>query len=210
MKLILLGPPGSGKGTISERLKKEFKLYHLSAGALLREEVAKNTTIGQQIKQYIDRGELVPPEFVVQLVKLAVKNKTNYILDGFPRSIEQANHIKELNIDAVILLDILESIVLKRFAGRRVCEKGGHGYHLETLPPKIPGICDIDGTKLIQRQDDTPKTIQKRFHVYNQETAPLIDYYKKKHLLHTIPANGSPEEVYASIQKLIQQLQKKK
>src|SRR3989338_8718658 len=106
MKLILLGPPGSGKGTISERLEKEYNLYHLSAGALLREEVHKKTTIGLQIKQYIDRGELVPPEFVVQLVKLAVQNKDNYILDGFPRSIEQANHINDLNIDAVILLDI--------------------------------------------------------------------------------------------------------
>ncbi len=209
MKLILLGPPGSGKGTISERLEKDYKLYHLSAGALLREEVAKSTTIGKDIQAYIDRGELVPPEFVVQLVKLAVKNKTNYILDGFPRSIEQANHIKDLNIDAVILLDITESIVIKRFAGRRVCEQGSHGYHLETLPSKIPGLCDVDGTKLIQRKDDTPQIIQKRFHIYNQETAPLIDYYEKKHLLHTIPAAGFPEEVYQNVKKVIEQLKKK-
>ncbi len=209
MKLILLGAPGSGKGTISEQLEKEFKLYHLSAGVLLREEVTKQTTIGTQIKHYIDRGELVPPEFVVQLVKLAVKDKTNYILDGFPRSIEQAQHIEDLHIDAVLLLDVPEHIVIQRFKGRRVCQTGEHGYHLQYLPPKTPGICDIDNTPLTQRKDDNPDIIKKRFQVYHQETKPLIDYYQKKNLLHKIPANGSPQEVYQNIQTLIQQLKKR-
>jgi len=209
MKLILLGPPGSGKGTISERVEKDYKLYHLSAGALLREEVTKNTTIGKQIKQYIDRGELVPPEFVVQLVKLAVQHKNNYILDGFPRSIEQAEHIIDLKIDLVILLDISQDLVIQRFAGRRVCQTGEHGYHLQTLPPKTPGICDVDKTPLQQRQDDNPDIIKKRFQVYNNETKPLIDYYQKAHLLKKINANGTPDEVYQNVQKVIQKLKKK-
>lgn len=210
MKLILLGPPGSGKGTVSEQLEKDYHLYHLSAGALLREEVAKQTTIGKDIKAYIERGELVPDSFVVQLVKLDAKSKPNYILDGFPRTLTQATEIEDLNINLVLLLDISEDIVLERFAGRRVCQSGEHGYHLTYLPSKVAGICDIDKTPLIQRKDDNPQVIKKRFQIYHQDTAPLINYYQKKNLLHKIPADGSPQEVYQIVKKVIEQLIKKK
>jgi|SRR3989338_2070894 len=210
MKLILLGPPGSGKGTISERLEKDYKLYHLSAGALLREEVAKSTTIGKDIKAYIERGELVPDSFVVQLVKLDAKSKPNYILDGFPRTLTQATEIEDLNIDIVLLLDVSEDIVLERFAGRRVCQSGEHGYHLTHLPPKVTGICDVDKTSLIQRKDDNPQVIKKRFQIYHKDTALLINYYQKKKLLHKIPANGTPDEVYQNVKKIINQLNKNK
>ncbi len=203
MKLILLGAPGSGKGTISERLEKDYNLYHLSAGALLREEVTKQTTIGKDIKAYIERGELVPDSFVVQLVKLDAKTKPDYILDGFPRTINQATEIEDLNIDIVLLLDVPEDIIIQRFAGRRVCQTGEHGYHLQYLPPKTPGICDIDKTPLTQRKDDNPTIIKKRFQIYHTETAPLIDYYQKKNLLHKIPANGSPNEVYQKVKTVI-------
>ena len=210
MKLILLGPPGSGKGTISERLEKDYKLYHLSAGALLREEVAKSTTIGKDIKAYIERGELVPDSFVVQLVKLDAKSKPNYILDGFPRTLTQATEIEDLNIDIVLLLDVSEDIVLERFAGRRVCQSGEHGYHLTHLTPKVTGICDVDKTSLIQRKDDNPQVIKKRFQIYHKDTALLINYYQKKKLLHKIPANGTPDEVYQNVKKIINQLNKNK
>ncbi len=206
MKLILLGAPGSGKGTISEQLEKDFNVYHLSAGALLREEISKNTTIGKDIQKYVASGELVPDSFVVQLVKLDAKNKPNYILDGFPRTLEQAQEIADLNIDAVILLDVPEDIVIQRFAGRRVCQTGEHGYHIQYLPPKTPGICDVDKTPLTQRKDDNPDIIKKRFQIYHAETSPLVSYYKQKNLLHKVNAQGSPQEVYQNVKKLIQQL----
>lgn len=203
MKIILLGPPGSGKGTISEQLETEFKFQHISAGELLREEVAHKTTIGKVIKTYIEAGNLVPDEFVVQLVKIAINKKDHYILDGFPRSIEQAKHIEDLHINLVLLLDVPENIVIERLANRRVCQTGVHGYHLKYLPPKKPGICDADGTTLIQRPDDTPQIIKKRFQVYHKETQPLIDYYKKSHLLQTINAADTPDTVYAQVKKVV-------
>jgi len=203
MKIILLGPPGSGKGTVSERLEKDFNLFHLSAGELLREEVAKETTIGKEIKKYISQGELVPAKFVVELVKLEVAKKTDYILDGFPRSIDQAQEIDDLDIDAVILLDVPEEVVIERFSGRRMCEKAGHGYHLKYIPPKKEGICDIDGSTLIQRVDDKPEVIKKRFQVYHRETQPLIEYYMKKNLLKKVDASKDPETVYREVKNVL-------
>ena len=202
MKLILLGPPGSGKGTISERLAKEYSLFHLSPGELLREEVKKGTTLGKEIKKFIENGDLVPNQFVVELVRLEIDGHKSYILDGFPRTIDQAQAIKDLPLDAVIFLDITEKEVITRFAGRRMCLHN-HGYHLTVLPPKKAGICDLDGLPLLKRKDDEPKVIKERFRIYNKETAPLVEYYRKKKLLKKVNASLAPEEVYKEVKRVL-------
>lgn len=203
MKLILLGPPGSGKGTVSERLEKDFKLLHVSAGELLREEVRKETTIGKEIKKYIEKGELVPNKFVVEMIKLEIGRRDDYILDGFPRSVDQAKLIDDLKINLVIYLEVPEEMIIERFAGRRTCSKGNHGYHLKYLPPKKKGICDIDGSPLVQRKDDKPEVIKERFRIYYKETKPLINYYKKKGILKTVDGTPAPEIVYSNVKKLL-------
>lgn len=203
MKLIILGPPGSGKGTISELLCTKFRLFHISPGEILREEVKKETTIGREIKKYIDTGHLVPSQLVVEFVKLEIQRRKNYILDGFPRTVEQAEAIQDWNIDHVLYLDLDQEAVVRRLSGRRVCTKGIHNYHLTFLPPQNLGRCDIDGSPLLQREDDQPAVIKERFKVFTVETKPVITYYKQKGLLRTIDASGTPEEVYAKILKII-------
>ncbi|MBS3123464.1 nucleoside monophosphate kinase [Candidatus Woesearchaeota archaeon] len=208
MKIIILGPPGSGKGTISENLVKDFSAAHISPGEILREEVRKETTLGFEIKKYIEKGNLVPNQFVVEIVKLEIKEKKNFILDGFPRSLDQAEAIKDIPLDAVLYLDVPEKIVLERFSGRRTCVNN-HGYHIKYLPPKKEGLCDIDGLPLSKRKDDQPKVIKERFKVYHKNTAPLVDYYKKKGLLISVDASPSPKKVYAEVKKALKNISKK-
>lgn len=203
MKIILLGPPGSGKGTVADKLEKEFKFKHISAGQLLREEVAKSTTIGKDIKNIIEKGILVPDELVTQIVKLEIRNKKNYILDGFPRTVPQAQEITDLRINIVIYLDIAEKEVITRLSGRRVCSTGEHNYHLQYIPPKKTGICDVDGTKLVQRKDDAPEVIRERFRVYNKLTKPVAEYYRKKGVLKTVNAAQTPEKVYGAVKRIL-------
>ncbi|MEK6969320.1 MAG: adenylate kinase [Nanoarchaeota archaeon] len=209
MKIILLGPPGSGKGTVSEKLEKDFNFAHVSAGELLREEVKKGTTLGKDIQKIIEKGNLVPDNLVTELIKLEVTGKKSFILDGFPRTLKQAEATAELNINLVIYLEVPEEIVIERFSGRRVCSTGEHGYHLKYLPPKKEGVCDHDGTKLVQRKDDRPEVIKERFKIYHKETQPLIDYYKQKGILKTVDASPNPEKVYAAVKKVVQELKKK-
>lgn len=206
MKIILLGAPGSGKGTVAEKLEKDFNLKHLSAGELLREEVKKETTIGKDIKKIIEKGNLVPDQFVVELIKLEVKGKDGYILDGFPRSIKQAEAIEEQEIDAAIYLEVPEEVIVERLSGRRVCETGEHGYHIKYLPPKKEGICDHDGTKLVRRKDDDPEIIKERFSVYHKTTEPLVSHYKDKGILKTVDGSLSPEAVYEAVKEVIQKI----
>jgi adenylate kinase len=204
MRIILLGPPGSGKGTVSEKLVRDFSLKHVSAGELLREEVSKKTSLGKEIKKYIEKGDLVPHNFVIEMVKLEVGKKDNYILDGFPRSVDQAEGIKDLGIDLVIYLELSEKVVVERISGRRVCEKGTHSYHLKYIPPKVKGKCDVDGSKLILRKDDTVKVVKERFRVYTKNTGPLVKFYVKKGLLKRVDGAPSPKKVYDAVKKIVE------
>jgi adenylate kinase len=209
MKLILLGAPGSGKGTVSDALANEFKLKHISTGEICREEMAKNTTFGTEIKQYMDKGNLVPDELVIKIVNFTITGKDDYILDGFPRTIPQAEAIVRQKIDAVINLDVPEAEVIKRLSGRRMCSKCNGGYHINYFKPKKEGICDKCGSKLIQRPDDTPKVISERFKDYNAKTKPLVEYYQKKKLLHIVDASPPPEVVRKTVIELVKRLKKK-
>lgn len=203
MKVLILGPPGSGKGTISEQLEKEFHFFHVSAGELLRKEAAKNTAEAKKIKTMIDAGHLVPNELVVKLIKKDVKNKRKYILDGFPRNVEQAEAIEDLKVDVAINLDVPEEIIIERLSGRRVCTQGHHGYHLKYLPPKKAGICNYDGSALIQRKDDTPEVIRERFKIFRQETEPVVGYYQRKKILKQVDGSGSPDLVYERVKEVL-------
>jgi len=203
MRLIIIGPPGSGKGTVAEKLERKFHLAHISPGELLREEVQQGTRLGQEIRKYINKGSLVPDQFVVEMVKLELGQKKNFILDGFPRTMAQARAIQDINVDMVIYLTLPLSKVVERLSGRRVCRAGHHNYHLKYLPPKKKGICDVDATPLVQRNDDTPSAVKERFRIYNDETRPVIQYYTQKKILITIDAALAPEKVYSLVKKAL-------
>ena len=208
MKIIMLGPPGSGKGTVSEKLEKDFGFFHLSPGELLREEVKKDTTIGKDIKKYMENGDLVPDQFVVEMVKLEIKDKEDYILDGFPRSVGQAKTIDDFGIDMVIFLDVPEDQVVERLSGRRMCPKCGAGFHTKYIPSKEEGKCDNCGGDLLQRKDDKPEAVKERFRVYHEKTQPLIDFFREKGILKEIDGAPLPAEVYANVKKVVEEFKK--
>jgi adenylate kinase len=198
MKLVVIGPPGSGKGTISVKLANDFKWYHLSPGELLREEVSKDTTIGKDIKKYMDKGELVPDGFVDALVKLDLSDKKDYILDGYPRTLSSAEKIK---IDKVLYLDVADKIVVSRLKNRLFCPWCEAGYHETLLPPQKKGICDKCKHKLITRKDDQPTAVRERLKIFHNLTSKVIDYYEKKGKLVKVNGDHSPEEVYNNVKK---------
>ncbi len=198
MKLILLGPPGSGKGTMAQRLAEEFGYLHLSAGELLRQEIKAGGPIGQEIKKYVDAGKLVPPRLVVDMMKLAAGKKEDFIFDGFPRSLEQAEGISDLKIDAVVYLAVPDDVVIDRFAGRRTDPVTGKVYHIKNIPPP-----DDIKDRVIQRKDDVPEVIKQRLDIYHKETQPLIQFYKEKGLLKEVDGSGAADVVYAEVKKII-------
>lgn len=201
MKLIILGPPGSGKGTVSERLAKEFHLLHISVGDLLRKEARRKTALGKKISSYIDKGDLVPYQVAVHIAKKAIGKKKNFLFDGFPRSLNQARAIEELHLDAVLYLHLSQQEVVKRLSGRRLDPVTGKTYHLKFLPPPKNIV-----KRLIQRKDDTPKVIKERFKVYHQETEPVIKYYQQRGKLAKIDGRGNPKEVYGRVKKAVQKI----
>ena len=197
--VILLGAPGSGKGTVAARLAAEnANLKHVSSGDLLRGAVAKGTPAGVEAKKYMEAGQLVPDALIAQMIKDVIAETSGdvtMLLDGFPRNVEQADILAATGakIRSAVLLDVPDSIIQDRIAGRRTCPKCKAGYHARDLPPKVEGICDKCGTALVIRKDDNPETVRDRLVVYHRQTEPLIAYYREKGLLRTIDGNQGPE-----------------
>lgn len=208
MKLILLGAPGAGKGTQAEILCKKFGVPSISTGNILRAAIKDGTPTGVQAKSYIDAGQLVPDEVIIGILneRLAQSDcAKGYILDGVPRTIAQAKAMEEsgIEIDAAVALEISEDEILRRMRGRRVCEACGSSFNMEAIPPRVEGICDNCGGKLIQRQDDTPETVHKRLEVYHRETKPLVGYYAERGLLRTVDVSDSKEGTFHRIMTLL-------
>ena len=209
MNVILMGPPGAGKGTQAKRIARKLNIPHISTGDMLREAVAAGTDLGLKVKEIMDKGFLVPDDLMIDLVRerLAREDtKNGFILDGFPRTVEQAialdKMLDELNkeIHVALLVDADEEEVVKRISSRRVCPECGKVYNLLTLRPEVEGYCDNDGSKLIQRDDDRPETVRARYRVYSDKTAPVIRYYSgEKGNLVKVDGSGEIDTVTAEI-----------
>ncbi len=207
--MILLGPPGAGKGTQAERLQADFKLAHISTGDMLRKQVADGTELGREAKGYMDKGELVPDEVIIGMILQRIEEpdaREGFLLDGFPRNESQADALdaalreRGRRLSGVLMIEVPDDEVVRRLTGRRVCVKNpSHIYHVELDPPKHEDVCDQDGSRLIQRDDDKEETIRRRLEVYHGQTAPLIDYYDRTGLLRRFDGTRSPDEVHGHL-----------
>jgi adenylate kinase len=212
LNLILFGPPGAGKGTQAERLRADFQLAFISTGDMLRANVKAKTELGRQAQEYMDKGELVPDQLIVAMAAERLQQddaQDGFILDGFPRTIEQARALdKQLSelgrrVTTALLIDVPDEEVIRRLSGRRVCVKSGHNYHVEFDPPKHEGVCDQDGSRLVQRDDDKPDVIRNRLRVYHEQTEPLVEYYDEQGLMRRIDGTREPTEVHGHIRAVI-------
>ena len=208
LNLVLLGPPGAGKGTQAERLVEDFGLPYYSTGIILREAVTNGSELGKRAKEYMEAGELVPDELINNVIAERLDSgeaHDGFLLDGFPRTIGQAEMLEEtLNgrgreLTGALLIEAPDADVVQRLSGRRTCAKGGHVYHVDFDPPKNDGVCDQDGSRLIQRDDDKPETVRKRLSVYHEQTEPLIEWYTDKGLLSRFDGTRTPDEVHDRI-----------
>jgi adenylate kinase len=212
LNLVLLGPPGSGKGTQGERLNEDLRLPYYATGDILRGAVREETELGRTAKEYMDRGDLVPDEVIVGVIAERIDSSEaldGFILDGFPRTTPQAealdSKLAELGrgVTAVLLIDVSDDEVVRRLGGRRTCEENGHVFHVEFEPPKEEGVCDIDGSPLIVRDDDKPEVIRKRLETYHEKTEPLVSYYDSRSVLRRIDGEAAPEEVAEQIRRTL-------
>jgi adenylate kinase len=218
LNLILLGPPGSGKGTQGERLQEDFRLPYYATGDILRAAVKEGTEVGKQAKEYMDRGDLVPDEVIIGVIAERLQQEEaadGFILDGFPRTVPQAEALdekmKELRreMTAAILIEVSEEDIVRRLGGRRTCEENpGHIYHVEFDPPKQEGVCDLDGAKLIVRDDDKPEVIKNRLAQYREKTEPLIGYYEERGILNHVKGDASPDDVEERIHAVLATLRR--
>jgi adenylate kinase len=209
MNLILLGPPGAGKGTQAERLREDFNLPHIATGDMLRAEVREGTDLGERAKRYIEAGDLVPDDVIIGMITRRISDgeaADGFLLDGFPRNEEQAHALEQAlerldrRLSAALLIDVPDAEVVRRLSGRRVCVKNPtHIYHLELDPPKHEGVCDQDGSRLIQRDDDREATIRRRLEVYHAHTEPLLAHYDREGVLRRFDGLRSAEDVHAHI-----------
>ena len=212
MKIVMLGAPGAGKGTQADKIAEKYTLPHISTGDIFRKNIKEGTELGKEAKSYMDAGKLVPDELTVRLLLDRVANddcKNGYILDGFPRTIPQAEALDaELTklgekIDFAINVDVPDENIIGRMSGRRACPKCGATYHIRHLPPKKEGICDSCETELVIRDDDKPETVKNRLAVYHEQTQPLIEYFEKKGVLHTIDGTIDAQDVFKAIESIL-------
>ncbi|WP_026493618.1 MULTISPECIES: adenylate kinase [unclassified Butyrivibrio] len=208
MKIIMLGAPGAGKGTQAKMIADKYSVPHISTGDIFRANIKNGTELGKKAKEFMDKGQLVPDELTVEILLDRVAQddcKNGYVLDGFPRTIPQADVLdKELTklgdkVDYAINVDVPDENIIRRMSGRRACLKCGATYHIEHIPPKQEGICDTCGSELVQRDDDKPETVKNRLSVYHEQTQPLIDYYTKKNILKTVDGTKDMQEVFNEI-----------
>ena len=212
MKIIMLGAPGAGKGTQAKMIADKYGVPHISTGDIFRANIKNGTELGMEAKKYMDQGLLVPDELTVRILLDRVAQddcKNGYVLDGFPRTIPQAEVLdSELtklgdHIDYAINVDVPDENIVKRMSGRRACLTCGATYHIEHVPPKKEGICDVCGSELVLRDDDKPETVKNRLNVYHEQTQPLIDFYTEKGVLKTVEGTVPMEEVFAAITAIL-------
>ena len=212
LNLVLLGPPGSGKGTQGERLQEDLRLPYYATGDILRAAVRDKTEVGLSAKEYMDRGDLVPDDVIVGVIAERIDSTEaldGFILDGFPRTTPQAEaldtKLKQLGraVNAVLLIDVGDDELVRRLGGRRTCAENGHVFHVDFNPPKQDGVCDLDGSELIVRDDDKPDVIRKRLETYHEKTEPLVDYYDQRSILRRIAGEAAPDEVCDEIRRTL-------
>ena len=212
MKIIMLGAPGAGKGTQAKMIAKEYGIPHISTGDIFRANIKEGTELGKEAKTYMDAGQLVPDELTVKILldRVAKEDcKNGYVLDGFPRTIPQAEVLDEAltklgdKIDFAIDVDVPDENIVRRMGGRRACVTCGATYHIEHVPPKTEGICDTCGSELILRDDDKPETVSNRLKVYHDQTQPLIDFYTKKGVLKSVDGTVDMMDVFAAIKGIL-------
>ncbi|MBD7912730.1 MULTISPECIES: adenylate kinase [Clostridium] len=207
MKIILLGPPGAGKGTQAKSISNRYSIPHISTGDIFRKNISENTPLGIEAKKYIDNGQLVPDEVTINMVKDRLQQddcKNGYLLDGFPRTVSQAESLqgflkdRDESLDTALLIEVPRDFILERMTGRRVCPSCGASYHVK-FNPAVEGKCELCGSEVVQRKDDTEETVQERLDVYERQTQPLIDFYKEKNLLSVVEGTKAINEVFESI-----------
>jgi adenylate kinase len=212
VKVVLFGPPGAGKGTQAKSICNRYSIPHISTGDIFRKNISENTPLGIEAKKYIDNGQLVPDEVTINMVKdrlQAEDCKLGYLLDGFPRTVHQANALEEFlydrkeSLDTALLIQVPSEFILERMTGRRVCPSCGASYHVKFNPTKIESKCDVCGSDIIQRKDDSEETVKERLAVYERQTQPLIEYYKDKDLLSVVDGTKAINEVFESVCKIL-------
>lgn len=208
MKIVLLGPPGAGKGTQAKSISNRYSIPHISTGDIFRKNISENTPLGVEAKTYMDNGQLVPDEVTINMVKDRLQQndcKNGYLLDGFPRTVLQAEALDSFliergeSIDTALLIEVPKEFILERMTGRRVCPSCGASYHIKFNPPANDGKCDFCGSDVIQRKDDTEETVKERLEVYENQTQPLIDFYENKKQLSVVDGTQAINEVFESI-----------
>lgn len=215
MNIILMGLPGAGKGTQASEIVKKYPIPHISTGDMFRKAIKEETDLGKEAKSYMDRGELVPDEVTIGIVRerLAEEDaKKGFLLDGFPRTVEQADALNEIlsdldrKVDAVMNIEVAEEELMNRLTGRRICEVCGTTYHLVFNPPKVEGVCDLDGGKLYQREDDNPETVANRLSVNVKQTKPLLDFYENQGVLKNIDGSRQIDNVTEDVIQILESL----
>lgn len=212
MKIVLLGPPGAGKGTQAKSISNKYSIPHISTGDIFRKNISENTPLGVEAKSYMDKGQLVPDEVTINMVKDRLQQadcKNGYLLDGFPRTVAQAEALnsflneRDEQLDTALLIKVPNEFILERMTGRRVCPSCGASYHVKFNPPTNWDKCDLCGSEIIQRKDDTVETVKERLDVYEKETQPLIDYYANKQLLSEVDGTKAINEVFRGICEIL-------